>query len=587
MIGTRSRRCAGAAVVALCLASTSQVVAVRVAGASGAPPAVSMTPGGPLKNGQSVAVGVGPNGYFTPNTGVKILECADPGGSSANLPKDDTACDGNTVQAGTLLVGDDGSFSVDAYPVYLLPSSALGEPSDSIPICNQTHYCVLYVGQDQNDFSKPRAFSAPFLVTPASGATSTSTGAAGGTGAAATATTGTNTTAPPATSGAERVRVALGRILVGDHRFGCAGRHRCSARHRMGGHDGGRAHRHRCARAPRRRPEGAVSTLTSEPTMTSPVVYDDVPINLMRKPVGADRVFNSVLAGASAIVLVLMVAVVVFLCKYGFAALREAGFGLVTDPAWSPDSHHFGMLSLLGGTVAIALIAVLIAIPTSLSLALMINEYAPRPLKPWLTAVVDMLATVPSIVYGFWGLQLVSGLQAAPAKWLVAHASFVPIFRTPSPGSYVKSIFACGLICSVTIIPIITSVSREVMAQAPRDTCEAALGLGATRWGMVTDVILPFSRNGILGAILLGVGRGLGETMIVVLVLSQANHFTSAMLGPGGLGSIPKQITDYFTTSSPIGKSALILLGLVLFVTTLMINIVARLVVERSDGGVR
>ena len=129
-------------------------------------------------------------------------------------------------------------------------------------------------------------------------------------------------------------------------------------------------------------------------------------------------------------------------------------------------------------------------------------------------------------MYGFWGLLLISNLQAPPAKWLVDHASFVPIFRTPTPNAYVKSIFACGLICAVTIIPIITSISREVMAQAPRDVCEAALGLGGTRWGMVTDVILPFSRNGILGAILLGIGRGLGETMIVVLVLSPGNHLT-------------------------------------------------------------
>ena len=134
----------------------------------------------------------------------------------------------------------------------------------------------------------------------------------------------------------------------------------------------------------------------------------------------------------------------------------------------------------------------------------------------------------------------------------------------PSPGQYVKSIFACGLICAVTIIPIITSVSREVMSQAPRDVCEAALGLGRTRWGMVTDVILPFSRNGILGAILLGLGRGLGETMIVVLVLSQGDHLTSALMGPGGLGSIAAEITENFVAGSPITKSALILLGLVL-----------------------
>jgi phosphate transport system permease protein len=214
----------------------------------------------------------------------------------------------------------------------------------------------------------------------------------------------------------------------------------------------------------------------------------------------------------------------------------------------------------------------------------MINEYAPRSFKPWLTGVVDLLATVPSIVYGFWGLEVVSNLQAAPAKWLVTHAAFVPIFRTPSSASYVKSVFACGLICAVTIIPIITSISREVMAQAPRDVCEAALGLGGTRWGMVTEVIFPFSRNGILGAVLLGIGRGLGETFIVVLVLSPGNHLTSDLLGPNGLGSIAEQITDNFAAGSAINKDALLLAALILFLTTLSINIVARLVVERSAG---
>jgi phosphate transport system permease protein len=328
-----------------------------------------------------------------------------------------------------------------------------------------------------------------------------------------------------------------------------------------------------------------MSTVTPDLGSRPAMLVDDVPISLKIKTQGADRVFNGILAASSGFVLVLLAAAVAFLCYYGFSAFSQAGFGLITDKSWSPDSHQFGMLPLLVGSIAIAMLAVAIATPVSLATALMINEYAPRQLKPVLTGVIDMLATVPSIVYGFWGLLLVSNLQAAPARWLVAHASFVPILRTPSPNQYVKSIFACGLICAVTIIPIITSISREVMAQAPRDVCEAALGLGSTRWGMVTDVVLPFSRNGILGAILLGIGRGLGETMIVFLVLSQGNHLTSALMGPGGLGSIAAEITENFVASSVITKSALILLGLVLFLTTLLINIVARAVVQRSNGG--
>jgi phosphate transport system permease protein len=331
-----------------------------------------------------------------------------------------------------------------------------------------------------------------------------------------------------------------------------------------------------------------MSILAPDMVTPRPAADDDVPITLIRKPVPADRVFNGLLAGSSALVLALLVGIVVFLFAHGWAALRVAGLGLFFDGSWSPDAHLFDIWPLLVGTVAIALIAVVLAAPISIATALMINEYAPRWLRPWLTGVVDLLATIPSIVYGFWGLQLVSGLQAAPARWLVHHVSFVPIFRTPLPTQqYGASIFACGLICTVTLIPIITSISREVMAQAPRDVCEAALGLGGTRWGMVTDVILPFSRNGILGAVLLAVGRGLGETMIVVLVLSQANRLTVALMGPNGLGSIPKEITDLFVSSSPLYKSGLILLGLILFMTTLIINLAARSIVGRSNASVQ
>src|SRR5579864_9315940 len=140
---------------------------------------------------------------------------------------------------------------------------------------------------------------------------------------------------------------------------------------------------------------------------------DDVPINLVRKPVPADRAFNGLLAGSSALVLALLVGIVVFLFVHGWTALHTAGLGLFSDKSWNPDAHSFDIWPLLVGTMAIALIAVVLAAPISIALALMINEYAPRGLRPWMTAVVDLLATVPSIVYGFWGLELISGLQSA------------------------------------------------------------------------------------------------------------------------------------------------------------------------------
>ncbi len=182
--------------LALCVAA---IAAVHGAGASG-PPSVSLSPPGNYQDGQVISVNVGPNGYFAPNARIVILECADPGGLASHLPIDATTCDGNTVQGSTVLVGANGSLSVSAYPVYLLPSPTLGEQSNYKPICDQTNYCVLYVGQDQNNFTAAKTFSAPFLIEPSSGTASTTTppGNAGSNGSPGT--TGTTTAPAPSTS---------------------------------------------------------------------------------------------------------------------------------------------------------------------------------------------------------------------------------------------------------------------------------------------------------------------------------------------------------------------------------------------------
>jgi phosphate transport system permease protein len=320
------------------------------------------------------------------------------------------------------------------------------------------------------------------------------------------------------------------------------------------------------------------------PTVEEP---EDVPLTLEVRHEGADRAFRLVLVASGALVLALLLAIVAFLIIKGGPAAGRAGFHFFSSQTWGPDNNHFGVAPLLLGSIAIAVVSLVVAVPVSLGTALMINEYAPPRLRKWLTSVVDLLATIPSIVYGFWGLAVISGWQSGPAGWLGHYFGFIPFFRTPSTGSYIKSIFATGLICALTIIPIITSVSREVMAQAPREACEAALGLGGTRWGMVTDVILPFARNGIVGAVMLGFGRGLGETMIPVLVLSSAKKVTPAILGPNGLGSVAAEIARLFPDGSVIEKSGLILAGLALFAVTLGVNIMARMIVQRTEVSVR
>ena len=213
----------------------------------------------------------------------------------------------------------------------------------------------------------------------------------------------------------------------------------------------------------------------------------------------------------------------------------------------------------------------------------MINEYVPPGLRGWLTGLVDLLAVVPSIVFGFWGLEALNTYVRAPVTWIAEHLGFIPIFRTTEPGNYSDSVFICGLIVAIMIIPVVASVSREVMAQAPRDAVEAAYGLGGTRWGSITDVILPFSRNGVVGGTLLGISRALGETMAVVLVLSNNNQVSKAILGPGN-GDIAKQIADTFPVSDIHGQSELALAGLTLFATTLVFSLGGRLVARRSVG---
>lgn len=212
-------RSIGIVVFALCVATGAEAVFVEVASADASPPALDVSPAGNLSDGQTITVGVGANSYFTPHAGVKILECADPGGTQANLPKDDSTCDGNTIQGISILIGNDGSFSDTSYQVYMLPSQALGEQSNFKPICNQTNYCVLYVGQDQNDFTAPKVFSAPFLLSPGSGAaTATSTAGTGASGSSgASAPTGTSSsTARTSASSVDATATLTGATALAD-----------------------------------------------------------------------------------------------------------------------------------------------------------------------------------------------------------------------------------------------------------------------------------------------------------------------------------------------------------------------------------
>ncbi len=307
---------------------------------------------------------------------------------------------------------------------------------------------------------------------------------------------------------------------------------------------------------------------------------DETPLVLKHGLTGMDRAFRALLATSGATVLVIFLSILAFLAVHSWWALKTFKLHFFTGTVWSTPIHP-GVLGILVGSVLIAMIAIMVALPIALSIALMINEYAPPMLHGWLTGLVDLLAVVPSIVFGFWGLEALNTYVHAPVAWIAEHLGFIPIFRTTEPGNYSDSVFVCGLIVAIMIIPVVASVSREVMAQAPRDACEAALGLGGTRWGTITDVILPFSRNGVIGGALLGISRALGETMAVVLVLSANNVVSKAILGPGN-GDVAKQIADTFPVSGIHSQSELTLAGLTLFATTLIFSLGGRLAARRS-----
>ncbi len=325
-----------------------------------------------------------------------------------------------------------------------------------------------------------------------------------------------------------------------------------------------------------------VTLATPPDALAEPESVDETPLVLKHGLTGMDRAFRALLATSGAIVLVIVLSILTFLAVHSWWALKHVQTGLlhrdgVVDPhppggarypcrlgAHRGDRHHGGPSHRL------------VDRPDD-------QRVRPAAASAGLTGLVDLLAVVPSIVFGFWGLEALNTYVHAPVAWIAEHLGFIPIFRTTEPGNYSDSVFVCGLIVAIMIIPVVASVSREVMAQAPRDACEAAFGLGGTRWGTITDVILPFSRNGVIGGVLLGISRALGETMAVVLVLSSNNEVSKAILGPGN-GDIAKQIADTFPVSDIHSQSELTLAGLTLFATTLLFSLGGRLVARRSIG---
>lgn len=314
---------------------------------------------------------------------------------------------------------------------------------------------------------------------------------------------------------------------------------------------------------------------------------DDQPIEILSTRTGGDRIFRALSIGSGALVLVLMGLLALFLAIEGWPALRVAGVRFLTTQDWAPDGPQrvFGVAGVLGGTVLIAVMGLALAVPVAIATALYINEYASPRIRRPMTSLIDLLAALPSLIYGIWGLFFLQPKLQGLARWMAENLGFIPFFRTNPNVGFGNSLFVCGVVVGLMILPIATSVIREVLSRAPRDQCESAYALGGTRWGMIRDVILPFGRSGIVGGAMLALGRALGETIAVTIILSATNRLTARVLEPGG-GSVAALIAVEFKGAGPFELHALAAAGLSLFVLTLLVNMGARYIVNRARSEV-
>ncbi len=306
------------------------------------------------------------------------------------------------------------------------------------------------------------------------------------------------------------------------------------------------------------------------------------------RPTAQDRTFVAAARAAAISTLVVMGLIGLFLLIGAWPALHQQGLSFLTEWQWLPEAGTFGVASLLWGTLLVGLFALVVAVPIGFGAALFISEYAPRSIKGPLITLTDLMAAVPSIIYAMWALFFLQAHLLTVAQWLSVHLGPVlPFLRvdTPdSPSSYTSSAFIAGIAVGVVVLPTVTSIMREVFAQAPVGEREGAIALGATRWGMIKTVVIPFGRSGIVGGIMLGLGRALGETIVVYAVISPMFEFTTHPL-QSGTNTIASHIASRYSESSGVALSGLLGAGLVLFLFTLVINTLAGLVVSRSRSG--
>lgn len=293
------------------------------------------------------------------------------------------------------------------------------------------------------------------------------------------------------------------------------------------------------------------------------------------------RAFALLATGSGALILVVLAAVAGFLLLEAWPAITARSSDLA-EIAWIPADGSLARYigPLIFGTLLAAVLALALAVPVAIGIALFISHYAPRRLSSALGYVIDLLAAIPSVVYGLWGGLVLAPLVQPLWQWFADALGFLPFFQGPA-ATPARVMMTVGVVLAVMILPIITAVSREVFLQTPRLHEEAALALGATRWEMIRMAVLPFGRSGVISAAMLGLGRALGETMAVLMILAPGLTYSVALLLAGQQQTIAANIALQFPEAGPLGVSALIATGLALFLITLAVNMFARWVVSR------
>jgi phosphate transport system permease protein len=320
---------------------------------------------------------------------------------------------------------------------------------------------------------------------------------------------------------------------------------------------------------------------------------EDAPRTLARGMSGADQAFRLLARASGWLVLILTGSIAVFLGYKLIPTLQHYGLSYFTETQFNPERNVVGIAAALVGSIVVAVIALIIAFPIALLTALYITEYAPVRIRSLLVSLVDLMAAVPSIVYGVWGEFFLMPHLIFVSRWLSEWFGWIPIFGVhdadPRAAAfaqfrYKQSAFDAGIVVALMVIPLACAVMRNVFAQAPLGEREGAYALGSTKWGMIRAVVLPYGRGGIIGGTMLGLGRALGETVAVLLILNLEFGIKFRVLESGGV-TISKLIAERFESSTSTQLAALLAAGFVLFVMTLAVNTVAAVIVGRSRSG--